>query len=128
MTLPSNLSVLLVEDQPQSRDLVASMLASLGVAKIAKSPGGADAIDQIRATAQPYDVVLCDWMMPGIDGLGVLGELRQRWPQTPFLMMTARADQASVAEAIQAGVAGYLRKPFTLQDLRERLTAYVRRR
>ncbi len=128
MNLPRGMTVLLVEDQPQSRELVVFMLHSMGVEKVAQSPGGADAIDQLRAAQQPFDMVLCDWMMPGADGLAVLQELKKRWPQTPFVMMTSRADQASVAEAIQAGVAGYLRKPFSLQDLYDRLTAYVRRR
>jgi CheY-like chemotaxis protein len=123
-----NLTVLLVEDQPQSRELIAKMLESLGVAKVVQSPGGADAIDQLRKTALPFDLVLCDWMMPGVDGLGVLSELKKRWPQTPFLMLTSRADAASVAEAIQAGVSGYLRKPCTLAELRERLTVLARRR
>jgi DNA-binding response OmpR family regulator len=128
MTLPGAMTVLLIEDQKQSRELVAYMLQSLGVANVAQSPGGVDAIDQLRAVQQPFDLVLCDWMMPGVDGLGVLTELKKRWPETPFLMMTARADQASVAEAISAGVAGYLRKPFTMQDLQARLMAYARKR
>ncbi|GIL40267.1 response regulator transcription factor [Roseiterribacter gracilis] len=128
MTLPAAMTVLLIEDQKQSRELVAYMLQSLGVGKVAQSPGGVDAIDQLRAAQQPFDVVLCDWMMPGVDGLGVLTELKKRWPETPFLMMTSRADQASVAEAISAGVAGYLRKPFSMQDLQARLMAYARKR
>jgi two-component system chemotaxis response regulator CheY len=124
----ADLSVLLVEDQPQSRQLIAKMLSTLGISRLTELGGGADAIALLTDTAETFDIVLCDWMMPEIDGMAVLLALKEHRPGLPFLMLTARADSASVSEAILAGVSGYLRKPFGLQDLRERLQPYASRR
>lgn len=123
----AGLSVLLVEDQPQSRQLIAKMLTSLGIFSLTEAAGGAAAVALLTDDLERFDVVLCDWMMPDIDGMTVLAELRRHRPDTPFLLLTARADSASVSEAILAGVSGYLRKPFSLNELRERLLPFVPR-
>jgi two-component system response regulator PhoP len=74
-----------------------------------------------------YDLVLLDLMLPGLDGLGVLREMRGKGIATPVLVLTAVADKASVIELLNAGADDYLAKPFDLGELLARAKALIRR-
>ena len=74
-----------------------------------------------------YDVLLLDWMLPGMDGITVCRRLRDLGLSTPVLMLTARGDVRDRIDGLDAGADDYLPKPFDLDELLARLRALVRR-
>lgn len=119
-----NLSVLLIEDQSDVREMVVRMLNDLGVYRIHEYAGAQDAVEKLWSN---YDVVICDWNMPGMSGLEMLRKVRVFDASLPFLMMTGRADADSVLEARNNGVSGYISKPFTAQQLEAKLRIVLHR-
>jgi DNA-binding response OmpR family regulator len=79
------------------------------------------------AATNPYDVVILDWMLPGIDGLTVCRRLREAGKQTPILMLTARDSVSQKIEGLKAGADDYVVKPFAMAEVEARLEALVRR-
>ena len=86
---------------------------------------GQEALDAVRA--QPFDLVISDVMMPGLDGLQLVGELRanSRAPDLPVLLLSARAGQEAAIEGLEAGADDYLVKPFSAAELLARVRATV---
>lgn len=74
-----------------------------------------------------YDLLLLDLMLPGLDGLGIVRQVRRRNDTTPILILTARDERARVIELLNAGADDYLTKPFDLGELLARAKALIRR-
>lgn len=114
----SKISVLVVDDASFIRDLVKKCLRNY-------FPGirTEDAINGKKAQAmlakEAFDLVLCDWEMPEMSGLELLTWCREQdnLKTMPFIMVTSRGDKENVVQAIQAGVSGYVSKPFTNEQL-----------
>ncbi len=114
----SKVSVLVVDDAAFIRDLVKKCLRNY-------FPGMRieDAVNGKKAQAllarEPFDLVLCDWEMPEMSGLELLTWCREQpaLKGMPFIMVTSRGDKENVVQAIQAGVSGYVSKPFTNEQL-----------
>jgi len=114
----SKISVLVVDDAAFIRDLVKKCLRNY-------FPGirTEDAINGKKAQAmlakEAFDLVLCDWEMPEMSGLELLTWCREQdnLKTMPFVMVTSRGDKDNVVQAIQAGVSGYVSKPFTNEQL-----------
>lgn len=87
---------------------------------------GTDALDY--ALAQHYDAIILDIMMPGMDGLSVLRELRSRGISTPALLLTAKGEIEDRIIGLDAGADDYLPKPFAMSELLARVRALLRRR
>lgn len=114
----SKISVLVVDDASFIRDLVKKCLrGSFPGMDIAEAANGRRA--QQLLAAQVFDLVLCDWEMPEMSGLELLVWLRGQANNaaTPFIMVTSRGDKENVIQAIQAGVSDYVGKPFTSEQL-----------
>lgn len=79
------------------------------------------------AVTQPYDVVLLDWMLPRLDGPGVLARLREAGIDVPVVMLTARGELPDKIAGFRAGADDYLTKPFDFDELLARLRALIRR-
>ena len=79
------------------------------------------------AATNSYDVLILDWMLPGIDGLIVCRRLREAGKQTPILILTARDSLNQKIEGLKAGADDYVVKPFAMAELEARLEALVRR-
>jgi CheY-like chemotaxis protein len=114
----SKVSVLVVDDASFIRDLVKKCLRNYfpGI-KIEDAVNGKKA--QAVLMRETFDLVLCDWEMPEMSGLELLTWCREQ-PQLkamPFVMVTSRGDKENVVQAIQAGVSGYVSKPFTNEQL-----------
>ena len=114
----SKVSVLVVDDASFIRDLVKKCLRNYfpGI-KIEDAVNGKKA--QAILMRETFDLVLCDWEMPEMSGLELLTWCREQ-PQLkamPFVMVTSRGDKENVVQAIQAGVSGYVSKPFTNEQL-----------
>src|SRR5258706_31866 len=118
------MNVLLVEDDPAVRGAVERALRHAGH-QPALAADGFRALEQ--ATAVPYDAVILDLGLPGLDGLEVCRRLRATGNQVPVLMLTARAAVAERVSGLDAGADDYLVKPFALDELLARLRALLRR-
>ncbi|HEX8980837.1 MAG TPA: response regulator transcription factor [Parasulfuritortus sp.] len=79
------------------------------------------------AATNSYDVLILDWILPGIDGLTVCRRLREAGNQTPILMLTARDSLNQKIEGLQAGADDYVVKPFAMAEVEARLDALIRR-
>ncbi len=117
--------VLLAEDDPRLAALIAQGLAEAGWDVETVGDG-----HQARARAladDPPDVLLLDWMLPGLDGLTVCRQLRAVGVTTPVLVLTARGEVRDRIHGLDAGADDYLAKPFDLDELLARLRALHRR-
>jgi two-component system, OmpR family, response regulator MprA len=117
-------NVLLVEDDPAVRGAVERALRHAGH-QPALATDGIRALEQ--ATSVPYDAVVLDLGLPGLDGLEVCRRLRAAGNQVPVLMLTARAAVAERVSGLDAGADDYLVKPFALDELLARLRSFERR-
>jgi len=81
----------------------------------------------IKATAHHYDAIVIDWMLPGLDGLAVVRELRERAIRTPVLILTALGGLDDKVQGLNAGGDDYLTKPFEFPEFFARLNAITRR-
>ena len=109
--------VLVVDDDPVARDLLAEVLAKEGY-RVAAAGGGAEALELARGT--PIDLAIVDLRMPDVDGLAVLRGLHGLRPGVPVVILTAFATIETAMEAIRAGAYDYLSKPFQLDLIRLR--------
>lgn len=117
----SKLKILIVEDEPESRVHLKTILLEFGAIDVFEVPDGRTALTLLDNTPDLVDVILCDWNMPSMSGIQLLRQLRTAGVQTPFVMVTGRGDSQSVMEARNLGVAGYIRKPFTPAQVEVRL-------
>src|SRR5581483_9829070 len=116
-------SLLLVEDEKELARLVVRELTAAGY-RVQHALDGATALRLFAA--QTPDLVVLDWMLPGLDGLEVLRRLRQTSP-APVLMLTARAEEVDRVVGLEVGADDYLTKPFSLRELVARVRALLRR-
>ena len=122
VVLPAVPRVLVAEADPWSRDLIKQVL--LSVRCDARLDLCADGQEALRLLAEnPYDLVIVDGELPGVDGLNVLRNVRQRKrnPPLPFILMSSRNDSASVREALPLAPTAYLTKPLNMESLTQRL-------
>jgi excisionase family DNA binding protein len=101
--------VLVVDDEASIRDLLAKTLA-LAEYDVDLAQDGRTALERLRIV--PYDLLITDLKMPGVDGLAVIREARRMKPDIPVIIITGFSTEASAIEAVNLGVAGYLTKPF----------------
>ncbi|MCO6051059.1 response regulator [Mesorhizobium sp. RP14(2022)] len=113
MSYLSHLRVMIVDDMTTSRMLIRGALEELGINQIAMAADGEQALKALMV--QPLPLVISDFNMPKLDGLGLLRALRAYQPTSKcgFILMTGKGDQALIDKAKPYGVAGYLAKPFT---------------
>ena len=125
MPLAMTFKVLVVDDQLTMREVTRLALQEMGVRQIIDAESGDDAFK--KATTQPLDMIISDFNMPGMDGLGLLRAVRGHPAvrKLPFILVTGRGDNALVVSAAQAGVNNYIVKPFTAEMLREKVEAVV---
>jgi two-component system, chemotaxis family, chemotaxis protein CheY len=121
MPAASALKVLVVDDQMTMRALVRSSLQQMGVTDINDAADGEAGLAAL--IAKPANLVISDFNMPKLDGLGFLRAIRSHAPisKTAFIMLTGRADKDLVARAAQFGVNNYISKPFTVAGLKEKI-------
>ena len=121
-----NTRVLVVDDMSVMRLLVASLLKGLGFTHVVEATDGSDAwkkFTQAEQNGAPFQLVISDWNMPRLKGIDLVRRIRQSptLGATPFVMLTAENDQASLAESTAAGVTAHLAKPFNEALFREKI-------
>jgi two-component system OmpR family response regulator len=116
--------VLVVEDDLQTAAYVRDGLSAAGC-QVAAERDGAAGLE--RARQEPFDVLVIDRMLPGLDGLSLVGALRRDAVQTPVLFLTAMGAIADRVEGLEGGGDDYLVKPFSIEELAARINALARR-
>ena len=124
--------ILIVEDDPAVRDVVEHALSREGMGTLAVGDGEA-ALERLGREAEPFDLVVLDVMLPGIDGISVCREIRageagSASSDVPILMLTARDDEINVVVGLEVGADDYVTKPFRPRELVSRVRAHLRRR
>jgi two-component system KDP operon response regulator KdpE len=115
--------VLVADDEPQITKLVAMTLNEEGF-RVVTARDGEEALDRV-ASMRP-DVVLLDIVMPGLDGIEVMHQLRE-WHPVPVILLTARSSKADVANGLDLGADDYIAKPLHPRELAARVRAVLRR-
>lgn len=115
--------VLVIDDMLTMRKVVTKILREIGFTDISEAPDGAKAWDIINAQPQPFGLIISDWNMPNMSGLDLLKKVKAdaKHKKTPFILVTAEAEQHQVAEAVKSGVDQYVVKPFTKVQLQGKL-------
>lgn len=116
-------TILLVEDEADFSNLVRRALETEGY-RVVQSFTGPDSLHM--ADSRSLDLIILDWMLPGMDGLTICRQLRQKY-LTPILMLTARSDEIDRVLGLEVGADEYLVKPVSLRELVARVRAMLRR-
>ena len=118
--------ILVAEDDSRLADVLGQALTEAGW-EVELVADGRSAYGRALPDGLPYDVLLLDWMLPGLSGVEVCGRLRAQGVLTPVLMLTARAGVPDRISGLDAGADDYLTKPFDIDELLARLRALRRR-
>ncbi|WP_445246957.1 response regulator transcription factor [Microcoleus sp. OTE_8_concoct_300] len=116
--------ILLVEDDPKLAKFIESELSLEGY-HVTVAPNGLDGLT-IARDAQP-DLLILDWMLPGISGLDICLRLRSTGVQVPIIMLTAKDEVPDRVTGLNAGADDYVTKPFSMEELLARVKARLRR-
>jgi two-component system chemotaxis response regulator CheY len=121
------LKVLVVDDQASVCQMTRMALEKLGIRMIHEAANGQEALT--TAMSQPVDLIISDYNMPEMDGVGLLRAVRGHLAirKVPFILVTGRGDRELVVKAAQAGVNNYIVKPFDDATLRTKLEAVLGR-
>ena len=121
------MDVLIVDDSAAIRKILRRVLqqTELPLAQIYEAGDGLEAIESLKK--QSVQLILSDINMPNMDGLQFLSAVKANteWSGVPVVMITTEGSQAKVLEAVQRGAAGYVRKPFTAEQIKEKLTGII---
>lgn len=121
MSAQPGMSILVVDDFSTMRRIIKGLLQDLGFSNITEADDGLTALPLLKAGN--FDLLITDWNMPGMHGVELLRQVRadERLKKLPVLMLTAEAKRDQIVEAAQAGVSGYVIKPFTAATLKEKI-------
>ena len=120
-------SILVVEDEAAIQELIALNLGQAGHEAVS-AMDAQEALQRVRDSLP--DLVLIDWMLPGMSGIDLVRRLRtnERTRNVPIIMLTARADEIDKLAGLESGADDYITKPFSIRELNARIKAVLRRR
>lgn len=116
-----NMKILIVDDFSTMRRIIKNLLRDLGFTNTQEADDGLTALPMLQNG--DFEFLVTDWNMPGMQGIELLKEVRSdaKLKEMPVLMVTAEQKREQIVEAAQAGVNGYIVKPFTAATLKEKL-------
>ncbi|AAN56208.1 MULTISPECIES: chemotaxis response regulator CheY [Shewanella] len=119
--MDKNMKILIVDDFSTMRRIIKNLLRDLGFNNTQEADDGSTALPMLQKG--DFDFVVTDWNMPGMQGIDLLKAIRadDSLKHLPVLMVTAEAKREQIIAAAQAGVNGYVVKPFTAATLKEKL-------
>ncbi len=125
--VPLGASILVVEDESAIQELIALNLSQAGHESLLAADAQ-EALDRVRESLP--DLILIDWMLPGMSGIDLVRRLRanERTQNVPIIMLTARADEVDKLMGLESGADDYITKPFSIRELNARIKAVLRRR
>ena len=119
--------VLIVDDSAAIRKILQRVLmqAEVPLGQVFEAGDGLQALEMLKT--QSINLILSDINMPNMDGIQLLGQIKANaaWRNMPVIMITTEGSQAKVMEAVQLGAAGYVRKPFTADQIKEKLVGLI---
>jgi two-component system chemotaxis response regulator CheY len=115
------MQILVVDDFSTMRRIIKNLLRELGFNNVAEADDGSSALPMLQTGK--YDFLVTDWNMPKMPGIELLRAVRaeEKLASLPVLMVTAEARRDQIVEAAQAGVNGYVVKPFSAETLKEKI-------
>lgn len=119
--MDKNMKILIVDDFSTMRRIIKNLLRDLGFNNTNEADDGTSALPMLHAGN--FDFLVTDWNMPGMQGIDLLKAVRAdaKLAKLPVLMVTAESKREQIVEAAQAGVSGYVVKPFTAITLKEKI-------
>jgi len=124
---PVALDILIVDDSAAIRKILQRVLgqAEIPVGSVYEAGDGAAALEILKS--QKVGLVLSDINMPNMDGLELLSRIKahEAWRRLPVIMITTEGSAAKVQEAVELGATGYVRKPFTAEQIKEKLAGLL---
>lgn len=125
--MDKNMKILIVDDFSTMRRIIKNLLRDLGFTNTAEADDGSTALPMLRSGS--FDFLITDWNMPIMNGLDLLREVRadEKLKHLPVLMVTAEAKRDQIITAAQAGVNGYVVKPFTAEALEDKISRIFER-
>lgn len=125
--MQKNMKILIVDDFSTMRRIIKNLLRDLGFTNTAEADDGVTALPMLLNGS--YDFLITDWNMPGMNGIDLLKAVRsdERINAMPVLMVTSEAKRDQIIEAAQAGVNGYVVKPFTAAALEGKIEKIFQR-
>ena len=119
--MDKNMKILIVDDFSTMRRIIKNLLRDLGFSNTHEADDGQTALPMLKNG--DFQFLVTDWNMPGMTGIDLLRAVRadEKLATLPVLMVTAEAKRDQIIEAAQAGVNGYVVKPFTAQALKEKI-------
>jgi two-component system chemotaxis response regulator CheY len=120
------LDILIVDDSAAIRKILQRVLrqAEVPLGEVYEAGDGVEALEMLKS--KPVGLVLSDINMPNMDGLELLSKMRAEhaWDKVPIVMVSTEGTQAKVLEAVERGASGYVRKPFTAEQIKEKLSGF----
>jgi two-component system chemotaxis response regulator CheY len=127
MTTTAPLDVLIVDDSAAIRKILQRVLrqTDLNIGEISEAGDGVEAVDVLKD--RTFGLILSDINMPQMDGLQLLARIKEmpHLKTVPVIMITTEGGQGKVMEAVQLGATGYVRKPFTADQIKEKLSGVL---
>jgi two-component system, chemotaxis family, chemotaxis protein CheY len=118
--------ILIVDDMNMFRAMVRQSLHTLEYKNLMEACDGTAAFTALKDAVEqqkPFQIIISDWNMPKMKGIDLLKKVRaEEWGRTvPFIMLTAEAERQNIVEAVQSGVDNYIIKPFTVDQMKQKL-------
>ena len=104
------------------------ILSELGIGRVQSTSNPKTALQLLKEpVAKPFDIFVCDWKMPEMSGIELLRRVRALGMSTQFVMLTGNATPEAVSEAVELGVDAYIAKPFTAEQVQQKITTVAKR-
>jgi two-component system chemotaxis response regulator CheY len=122
----ASIKILIVDDSITIRRIITNALKTVGFTETIEASNGREALEKL--TSGKVDFIITDWNMPEMNGLDLIKEIRANpiYSSMPILMITTRGTEHDVVEALQAKVNSYIMKPFTPQELKEKIEGILK--
>ena len=118
--------IMVVDDSETQRRIQRNILEKHNISDVVEAGNGLEAIQRVIEGVP--DLILLDWNMPSMDGLTLVGKLRENeaLKNVPIIMITSESDKRKVVQALKMGVKGYIVKPFTEETMWEKVQKFVK--
>ena len=120
------MKILLVDDSRTMRNIWKKVVTGMDDTTVEEAGDGAEGLKVIEEKG-PFDLMLVDWNMPNMDGITMVGKVREKDKTTPIIMVTTEAEKPRIIEAIKAGVNNYVIKPFTPDMLKGKISETMKK-
>lgn len=119
--------ILVIDDARIARAVLKKVLREIGHHDVAEAKDGYEGLEALEAS--DFDLVICDWLMPRLDGLAFLKAMKQTAAaNVPVIMVTSESDVSRIVEVMRAGAYAYVRKPFAVEAIRQKIAEVQKRR